>query len=140
VPGVEQPAQVRPTSSASDEPAARSFRLLAFLASNCFSLSRRAAAASKSWASIADSFSPRAKVGFDRVAQVVVDGPGLKVAFGHPEGFLDLEELVVGADHELGGDRGAVRAGLQVRDVAFDPGQGPGLFHKLAVNRPGAAG
>jgi hypothetical protein len=35
-------------------------------------------------------------VGFDRVALVVVDGPGLQVAPGHPEKLLDLEELVVG--------------------------------------------
>ena len=28
------------------------------------------------------------QVGFDGVALVVVDGPGLEVAFGHPEGFL----------------------------------------------------
>ena len=53
---------------------------------------------------------------------------------------LDLEELVVGADHELGGDRGAVRAGGQVGDVALHPGQRPGLVLELAVDGPGAAG
>jgi len=47
------------------------------------------------------------QVGFDRVPDAVVDGPGLQVAFGHPEAFLDLEQLMVGGDHEVGGDRGA---------------------------------
>jgi hypothetical protein len=37
---------------------------------------------------------------------------------------LDLEELVVGADHELGGDRCAVRAGPQVGNVALQARQG----------------
>jgi hypothetical protein len=32
---------------------------------------------------------------------------------------LDLEELVVSADHEFCGDRGSVRAGPQVGDVAL---------------------
>jgi site-specific DNA recombinase len=53
---------------------------------------------------------------------------------------LDLEQPVVGADHELRGDRGAVRAGGQVGDVALDPGQRPGLGFQFAVHRPGAAG
>ena len=59
------------------------------------------------------------QVGVDGVALVVVDGPGLQVVLGHPEGLLDLEQLVVGADHELGGDRRAVRASSQVGDVAL---------------------
>jgi hypothetical protein len=50
--------------------------------------------------------------------RAVVDRAGLQVALGHPEGLLDLEQLVVGADDELGGDRGAVRAGPQVGGVA----------------------
>ena len=45
------------------------------------------------------------EVGFDGVALAVVDRPGLQVVLGHPEALLDLEELVVGADHELCGDR-----------------------------------
>lgn len=47
-------------------------------------------------------------------------GGGL-VGFGHPEGLLDLPQLVVGADHELG------CGSIEVRDVALQPGQGPGL-------------
>jgi hypothetical protein len=31
------------------------------------------------------------QVGFERVAQAVVDGPGLKVALGRPEGFLGAD-------------------------------------------------
>src|ERR1700722_19901917 len=41
------------------------------------------------------------EMGFDGVAFAVVDGPGLEVVLGHAERFLDLPELVVGADHEL---------------------------------------
>lgn len=37
-----------------------------------------------------------AQVGFDGVAQTVIDRAGLQVVFGHPEGLLDLPELVVG--------------------------------------------
>jgi len=47
---------------------------------------------------------------------------------------LDFEELVVGADHELRGDLGAVRAGPQVGDVALDPGQSSGFVLELAVD------
>ena len=47
---------------------------------------------------------------------------------------------MVGADHELGGDRGAVGAGPQVGDVALQPGQGPGLVLQFAVDGAGAAG
>jgi site-specific DNA recombinase len=53
---------------------------------------------------------------------------------------LDLEQLVVGADHELGRDRRAVWAGPQVRDVALQPGQGAGFLLELAVHGAGAAG
>ena len=42
---------------------------------------------------------------------MVEDRPGTKVGLGHPEGLLDLPQLVVGPDHVL---RGAVG---QVRDV-----------------------
>ncbi len=48
------------------------------------------------------------QVGVDGLAPVVVDGPGLQVMLGHPERFFDPPQVVVGADHELGGDRGAV--------------------------------
>jgi hypothetical protein len=44
------------------------------------------------------------EVGFDRVAFVVVDLPGLHVVLGHPERLPGLEQPVVGAGHELGGD------------------------------------
>jgi hypothetical protein len=64
------------------------------------------------------------EVGFDRVALAVVDGPGLQVALGHPEAFLDLEQLVVGADHELSGHGRAVGAGPQVGDVAQSQSRG----------------
>jgi hypothetical protein len=45
------------------------------------------------------------QVSLDRVARVVVDRSGLQVALAIWNDFSDLEELVVGADHELGGDR-----------------------------------
>jgi len=61
------------------------------------------------------------QVRLDRGAFVVVDRAGGKVVLGHPERFLDLEQPVVGADHEL-------RARLgQVGDVALEPGQRAGL-------------
>jgi hypothetical protein len=56
------------------------------------------------------------EVGLDGLALVVVDRPSLQVVFGHPEALLDLEQPVVGIDHELRGDRGAVRADGQVGD------------------------
>ena len=73
-------------------------------------------------------------VRLDRVAQMVVDGPGLQVAFGHPEGFLDLEQLVVGADDELRGHGRPVRAYGEVGDVSLQPGQVPCLRFELAVD------
>ena len=66
--------------------------------------------------------------------------PGLQVAFGHPEALLDLEQLVVGADHELRGDGRAIGAGPQVSDVALQPGQGAGLVLQFPVDGAGAAG
>jgi hypothetical protein len=80
------------------------------------------------------------QVRVDGLALVVVDRAGLQVVLGHPERFLDLEELVVGADDELGGDRGAVRAGRQVGGVALEPGQGPALASRprLTVFSPAA--
>jgi len=36
---------------------------------------------------------------------------------------LDLEKTAIGADHEIGGDRGAVGAGREVGEVALQPGQ-----------------
>jgi hypothetical protein len=47
---------------------------------------------------------------------------------------LDLEEPVVGADDEVGGDGGAVGAGSEAGDVALDPGQGPGFGLQFAVD------
>jgi hypothetical protein len=41
----------------------------------------------------------------------------------HPEALLDVPELVVAADHELGRDGGAIGAGGQVGDVSLQPGQ-----------------
>jgi hypothetical protein len=48
------------------------------------------------------------QVGFDRVAQVVVNRAGLQVVLRHAERLLDVPELVVAADHELGGHGRAV--------------------------------
>lgn len=53
-------------------------------------------------------------MGLDGVALAVVDGPSLQVGLRHAEAFLDFEEPAVGADHELGRDGGAVRAGGEV--------------------------
>jgi hypothetical protein len=53
---------------------------------------------------------------------------------------LDLEQPVVGIDHELRGHRGAVRAGGQVGDIPLQPGQGPGLGLQGPVHAAGAAG
>jgi hypothetical protein len=47
---------------------------------------------------------------------------------------------VVGADHELGRDRGAVGAGGQVGDVALEADQRPGFGFELPVDAAGAAG
>ena len=79
------------------------------------------------------------QVGLDGVALAVVDRPGLQVGLRHAEALLDLEEPVVGADHEVRGDRRAVRAGREVGDVALDPGQVPGLRLQLAVDALGRA-
>src|SRR5262250_800223 len=54
------------------------------------------------------------QVGVDGVALAVVDGPGLQVRLRHSEAFLDVPQLVAGADHVVGGDRLAVRGGGQV--------------------------
>jgi RHS repeat-associated protein len=64
------------------------------------------------------------QVGLDRFALTVVDRAGLQVVFGHSERFFNLEQPVVGVDHELRGDRGAVRARGEVGDVPLQPGQG----------------
>jgi hypothetical protein len=40
------------------------------------------------------------EVGFDAVPLVVVERPGLQVVLEPPEGLLDLEQPVVGADRE----------------------------------------
>jgi hypothetical protein len=73
-------------------------------------------------------------VRLDRLALVVEDRPGGQVALGHPEGLLDLEQLVVGADHELGIHLD------QVRDVAFPAGQGSSLGLEVPVHALGRAG
>jgi hypothetical protein len=52
--------------------------------------------------------------------------------------FFDLEQPVVSGDHELRGDGGAVGAGLQVGDVALDPGQRPGFGLQFPVDAVGA--
>src|SRR5689334_17634400 len=75
-----------------------------------------------------------AQVGFDGLAFVVVDRPGGQVVLGHAERGLDLEEPVVGVDHELRGDRGAVGAGGEVGGVGLPPGQCPGLGLQGAVH------
>jgi hypothetical protein len=77
---------------------------------------------------------------FDRVACPVVDGPTCRSLLAIPEALFDLEELVVGADHELRGHWRAVRAGGQVRDVALQHSKGAGLGLKVPVDGPGAAG
>src|SRR5665213_3869172 len=56
------------------------------------------------------------QVGLDGFAFVVVDRSGAQVVFGHPERFLDVPQLVVGADHELRGRGG------DVGDVALPAG------------------
>jgi site-specific DNA recombinase len=53
---------------------------------------------------------------------------------------LDLEELVVGPDDELRGDRGAVRASPQVGDVALQPGQRSGFLLEVVVDGAGPSG
>jgi len=73
-------------------------------------------------------------VGLDGVALAVVDRPGLQVRFRHPERFLDLEKLVVAADHEVRGDGLAVRGGGEVGLVALDPRQGPRFLLQVAVD------
>jgi len=45
---------------------------------------------------------------------------------------------VVGTDHELGGDRGAVRAGPKVGDVALDPAGAFEMLLELALIRASA--
>lgn len=46
---------------------------------------------------------------------------------------FDLDQAVVGADDELGGDGAAVGAGLQVSVIALDPRPGPGLGLQFPV-------
>jgi hypothetical protein len=74
------------------------------------------------------------EVSLDGVALAVVDRAGLQVGLGHAEALLDVPELVIAADHEVRGNQGAVRAGGEVGDVAFRPGQVPGLRLELAVD------
>src|SRR5260370_13800819 len=79
------------------------------------------------------------QAGLDGVALAVGDGPGLQVALGHPERFPGPEQLVAGAGHEPGRDRGAIGADGRAGEVAPDPGQGPGPGLKVAAARAGAA-
>jgi len=72
-----------------------------------------------------------AEVSFDGVAGAVVDGPGLQVVLGHPEGLLDAPELVVGIDDELR------RLGGEVGGVALPSGLRPGLGLQGAVDALG---
>jgi hypothetical protein len=51
---------------------------------------------------------------------------------------LDLEELVVGADDEVGREGRAVGAGGQVGDISLDPGQRLRLGLQLPVDAVGA--
>jgi hypothetical protein len=72
------------------------------------------------------------RVGFDRLAFVVIDRPGLQVVFGHPEALLDPPQLVVGVDDELGGRVGEVGGYADVGvmptgDVSCLVGVVPGL-------------
>jgi site-specific DNA recombinase len=53
---------------------------------------------------------------------------------------LDAPELVVRADHEVRGHRGAVRADGEVGGVALEPGQGAGPGLEFAVHRVLAGG
>ena len=61
-------------------------------------------------------------MGFDGVTGVVEDGAGSQVVLAHPEGLLDVPQLVVGGDDLTG----AHQAGRDVGDVALEPHQGPG--------------
>jgi hypothetical protein len=68
-----------------------------------------------------------AEVSFDGVAGAVVDGPGLQVVLGHPEGLRDAPELVVGIDDELR------RLGGEVGGVALPSGLRPGLASRVRL-------
>ena len=62
------------------------------------------------------------QVGLDGVSGVVEDGAGWQVVLAHPEGLLDVPQLVVGGDdltsvHQMRGNVG---------DVALEPHQRPG--------------
>jgi hypothetical protein len=49
-----------------------------------------------------------AQMGLDRLADVVIDGPGLQAMLGHSETLLDAPQLVILIDDELRGHRGEV--------------------------------
>jgi hypothetical protein len=53
---------------------------------------------------------------------------------------LDLEELVVGADDEVGREGRAVGPSPQVGDVALQPGQRRGFLLEVVVDGAGPSG
>jgi hypothetical protein len=59
---------------------------------------------------------------FDGVVGAVEHWTGAQVCFAHPEGLLDVPELMVGTDY-LGCSHSRYR---NVRDVAFQAGELPG--------------
>jgi hypothetical protein len=67
-----------------------------------------------------------AQMGLDRLADVVIDGPGLQAMLGHSETLLDAPQLVILIDDEL---RGPV-----VRLVVYPPGQRSSFGLQLPVN------
>jgi len=64
----------------------------------------------------------------DRVPKPCVDRPRFQVALRHAEALLDLQQPVIRGDNEL---RWLID---QVRHVALDPGQRPGLVLELTVD------
>ena len=62
------------------------------------------------------------QVGLDGVSGVVEDGAGWQVVLAHPEGLLDVPQLVVGGDDLTG----VYQACGDVGDVALETHQGPG--------------
>ena len=59
------------------------------------------------------------QVRLDGIAGVVEDRPGSQVVLAHPEGLLDVPQLVVGGDDLTG----AHQAGRNVGDVALEAHQ-----------------
>ena len=61
-------------------------------------------------------------MGLDGVSGVVEDGAGPQVVLAHPEGLLDVPQLVIRGDDLTG----AHQAGRDVGDVALEAHQGTG--------------